>query len=279
MNSSAKQPGPRVKLLVFGVAFLMVLVPFLFWKGTWFGSQLSAEKMNEYLQAAAKPRNTQHALLQISEKLAHSDFEAARQWYPAVLRLSSHPVSEVRTTVAWLMGQDTQQKAFHEALSVLVQDLNPLVRRNAALALVRFNDSRGRPELLAMLRAFTIQAPREGVLRYRLEEEDSVSTGTLLFRLETGDTEPVDVRSPVPGFVERKLVEDQKQVKAGEDILTLSPSEDQVWEALRALYLIGEPGDSAEIERYAARVLHMAERTRQQARLTIEAIKKRSPGI
>ena len=146
-------PGPKVKLLVFGVAFLMVLVPFLFWKGTWFGTVLSDQKLGEYLERSARPRDTQHALLQISEQMARGQWEQSRRWYPSLLPLVTHPVPEVRNTLAWLMGQDTKQAQFHQALAVLVKDSNPLVRRNAALALVRFADAQGRPELLSMLAA------------------------------------------------------------------------------------------------------------------------------
>ena len=38
-------PSLKAKLLVFGVAFLVVLVPFLFWKDTWFGTVLSEQKV------------------------------------------------------------------------------------------------------------------------------------------------------------------------------------------------------------------------------------------
>ena len=62
----------------------------------------------------------------------------------------------------------------------------------------------------------------------------------------------------------------------GEKILLLSPTEEEVWEALRALYLVGQPEDIAEIEPFTGKAPHMAERTRQQARLTVEAIKKRN---
>ena len=49
-------PGLKAKLLVYGVAFLMVLVPFLFWKDTWFGTVLSEQKVEEYLKSSARPR-------------------------------------------------------------------------------------------------------------------------------------------------------------------------------------------------------------------------------
>jgi len=271
-------PGPKAKLLVFGVAFLMVLVPFLFWKGTWFGTVLSDQKVKEYLERSARPRDTQHALLQISEQMTRGQWEQARRWYPSILTLVAHPVPEVRNTLAWLMGQDTTQAEFHQALAVLVKDANPLVRRNAALALVRFADAQGRPELLSMLRPFIVVSPKAGVLRYRLKEDDSVDTGTLLARIETGDAEPFEVRSLVPGFVREKLVEDGTTATEGQNILVLAPSEAQVWEALRGLYLVGQTEDLETIQNLTGRSAHLGERTRQQARFTIEAIRKRSSG-
>lgn len=272
-------PGPKIKLLVFGVAFLMVLVPFLFWKGTWFGTVLSDQKLGEYLDRSARPRDTQHALLQISEQMARGQWEQSRRWYPALLPLVSHPVPEVRNTLAWLMGQDTKQAEFHQALAVLVKDSNPLVRRNAALALVRFADAQGRPEILSMLRPFIVVSPKAGVLRYRLREDDSVDTGTLLARLETGETGPFEVRSVLPGFVSEKLVADGTTVAEGQNILVLAPSDGQVWEALRGLYLVGQTEDLETIQNFTGRSAHLGERTRQQARFTIEAIKKRSSGV
>jgi len=271
-------PGPKAKLLVFGVAFLMALAPFLFWKGTWFGTVLNDQKLKEYLESSARPRDTQHALLQISEQLTRGQWEQAQRWYPSILTLVTHPVPEVRNTLAWLMGQDTTQAEFHGALAVLVKDANPLVRRNAALALVRFADAQGRPELLGMLRPFTVVSPRAGVLHYRLKEDDSVDTGTLLARIEAGDAEPFEVRSLLPGFVGEKLVEDGTPVTEGQNILLLAPSDAQVWEALRGLYLVGQTEDLETIQNFTGRSPHLGERTRQQARFTIEAIKKRSSG-
>jgi biotin carboxyl carrier protein len=272
-------PGPKAKLLVFGVAFLMVLVPFLFWKGTWFGTPLNEQKLQEYLQSSARPRDTQHALLQISEHMARGQWEHARRWYPSILALATHPVPEVRNTLAWLMGQDTKQTEFHQALAVLVKDTNPLVRRNAALALVRFADAQGRPELLSMLRPFAVTAPKAGILRYRLREDDSVDTGTLLARIETGEAQPFEVRSQLPGFVSEKIVADGTTVTEGQNIVMLAPSDAQVWEALRGLYLVGQTEDVEIIQNFTARSAHLGERTRQQARFTIEAIKKRSSGV
>ena len=151
-------PSLKIKLIVYGVAFLMVFVPFLFWKGTWFGTILSDEKMKEYLEGSARPRDTQHALLQISEKMIRGERQAAGKWYPSILTLAGHPVPEVRNTVAWVMGQDNEQTEFHQGLKALLKDENPLVRRNAALSLVRFADPSGHPELLNMLQPFAVHS-------------------------------------------------------------------------------------------------------------------------
>lgn len=278
-TSPSKPPGKRAKLIVYTVAFLMVLVPFLFWQGTWFGRKLSDREMAEYLTPNAKPRNTQHALLQITEKLSQGRKREVQKWYPQILLLIHHPVPEVRVTVAWSLGQDNLEPSFRDSLQTLLKDPDTLVRRNAALSLVRFGDGSGRAELLGILRPVPLASPWKGVLKFRLKEDDSVNTGTLIARIHPGEGEPYEFRSPLPGFLEGKIVEDGKQVSQGENIVLLSPTENEVWEALRALYLIGQPADISDIEPFTGKAPHMADRTRQQARLTIEAIKRRSsPG-
>ena len=42
------------------------------------------------------------------------------------------------------MGQDNKSEEFHQALLSLLNDNDPLVRRNAALQLVRFGDGSGK---------------------------------------------------------------------------------------------------------------------------------------
>jgi hypothetical protein len=275
-SASAKTVGKRVTLIIYGVAFLMVLVPFLFWKGTWFGRELTDRETADYLALDAKPRNIQHALLKISEQLSQGHKEKVQKWYPLMLALTKHPMPEVRVTVAWSLGQDNREASFRDSLRLLLQDPDTLVRRNAALSLVRFGDDSGRAELVSILRPVPLTSPQSGILAFRLKEDDSVNPGTLIARIRTGAGEPDEFRSPLPGFLEKKLVADGKEVGVGEKILLLSPTEEEVWEALRALYLVGQPEDIAEIEPFTGKAPHMAERTRQQARLTLEAIKKRN---
>jgi hypothetical protein len=84
------------------------------------------------------------------------------------------------------------------------------------------------------------------------------------------------VHSPTPGFFSKASVQDKSLVTCGESIVLISPSESQVWEALRALFLVGEPQDLFEVEAFAKSKPQMSERVRQQAVLTLKTIKERS---
>ncbi len=96
----------RNRFLFFLVAWLIVLMPFLFWWNTWFGRHLSDTQISEYLSDNKHPRHIQHALVQLGERMERRDASAAT-WYPELVLLASHPVEEVRNTDAWLMGLDT----------------------------------------------------------------------------------------------------------------------------------------------------------------------------
>src|SRR5438477_6907906 len=142
-NSSVEPSKPRHRmstrnrLLFFFIAWLIVLMPFLFWWNTWFGRQLSDKQLSEYLQDDKKPRHIQHALVQIGERLTRHDPSVIR-WYPDVVRLASYPIEEVRNTDAWVMGLDPRSKeatrhGFHETLLRMLNDPSLNVRGNAAL--------------------------------------------------------------------------------------------------------------------------------------------------
>ena len=127
--------GWGANLLAVAFVFLAILVPFLFWQQTWFGTALSDEEILKNLDPSAKPRKIQHALVQLSQRLTDSGPAAVAGWYPDVGKLAGHPTPEVRMTVAWLMGQDPTAAEFRDRLTRLLQDADPLVRRNAALSL------------------------------------------------------------------------------------------------------------------------------------------------
>ena len=115
---TANRPGTsrNQKLLFFLTAWLICLMPFLFWWNTWFGRKLTDKQLNDYIHDTKKPRHIQQALVQVGERITHQD-AGAKQWYPDLVRLAGDSVEEVRNTDAWVMGQDTSQTAFHAALS------------------------------------------------------------------------------------------------------------------------------------------------------------------
>ena len=264
-------------LLAVATLAALVLVPFLFWRGTWFGRPLPDHEIDAYLRDESKPRHVQHALVQISHRLEKGD-RSVERWYGQVAALGRHPVAELRVTAAWLMGQDNRSDPFHRALAALLADTEPVVRRNAALSLVRFNDAAGRTELRAMLRPFTLLAPREGVLRYRLLAGQMVDHGTLVARIETGETEPFEVRSPLPGKFGHKIAADGARLRPGQEILSLDPSEGHVWEALRALYLVGTAEDLADVEKFTRPVVAWSAQIVEQAGRTAQQIRSRGGG-
>src|SRR5205085_8458411 len=113
------------------VAALFIIVPFLTWYLTWFGRPLSDEKIAEYLADENNPRHIQHALLQIEERIERGD-AGSKKFYPQIIASSKSSVPEVRKTAAWVMGQDNRSEEFHGAVVQLLNDDEPLVRRNAA---------------------------------------------------------------------------------------------------------------------------------------------------
>ena len=145
------------------LAILFVAATFLAWYFSWFGRELSDADITTYLADEHKPRHVQHALSLVQKRIERGD-SSAKNWYPQLITLSGHPETEFRLTVAWLMGFDNKSPEFHDALLKLLKDQEPIVRRNAALALVRFNDHSGREELLAALKPYPIKAPADGVV-------------------------------------------------------------------------------------------------------------------
>lgn len=274
-NHQHQASGSRPNLVITVVPALLVLVTFLFWYQTWFGRRLSDGEMGKYLTDTSAPRKTQHALSQLADRIARRD-PAARQWYPQVVALGDNKESGLRVMAAWVMGQDSQSEEFHTALRRLLDDPEPMVRGNAALALARFGDSSGKDQLSSMLRTYSLTAPQAGKVIFRLKEQDSVGSGSIVARIEVGPSERVDVISPLSGQVERRVVEDEATVAAGEQIAVLSPGEEQVWECLRALYLVGSEEELPDVERLVRQPTDISDRVRQQATLTAAAIRRRA---
>jgi biotin carboxyl carrier protein len=270
---ASRRPGKRAYLLITLFALLLVLFPFLFWYGTWFGRRLTDRQIDEYLNDAAKPRHAQHALVQIGERLGRGD-PSVERWYPKVVELAQSKLLELRQTTAWIMGQDHRYAPFRDALAKLVEDPEPMVRRNAALALSNFHDAAALPVLHEMLRPYVLPAPVAGTLRYRLKTGEYVNPGTMVGRI--GE---VEVRSPLPGEVRELDRPDGSAVKAGDPLVDLAPDEKHVWEALRALYELGGPADLEDVKRYVRGAAGMSDRIRRQAMSTAQAIEGRKKSV
>ena len=258
------------------VAVLLVTVPAAYWYGTWFGRGLSDEQIEKYLGEANNPRHVQHALSQIAERVEKGDPSAGR-WFPRVVEATASPFADVRMTAAWVMGLEHGREDFHAALLRLLEDREPVVRRNAALALVRFGDARCRTELLAMLRPYTVTSGAEGEALTVLSEGAVVKRDTMMAQLKSGE-HVEEVRAPLPGKIESVQVKEGDAVTRGRELFTIAPSAEQVRDALIGLSYFGEREDLPEIERYAAGVEAMTEEVKKQAAATAEAVRRRSEG-
>jgi hypothetical protein len=264
----------RNRLIFFLTAWLIVLMPFLFWWNTWFGRQLSDKQLAEYLQDQKHPRHIQHALVQIGERMTRHD-PSVTQWYPQVVRLASDPVEEVRNTDAWVMGQDTSGAGFHEALLKMLADPSLMVRGNAALSLVRFGDASGRPQIVELLQPATAAAPHSGKVIDTSAVGTAIRQGGIVAKLQEG-TETTEIRSPISGRLRTLSTQTGQTIATGAQIATIDPGTEQVWEALRALYLIGQPEDIAAVSPYERELPDISNDVRNQAIETEKAIRDRT---
>jgi hypothetical protein len=267
-------PKPRrASLPLIIVAALFIIVPFLTWYGTWFGRDLSDADIATYLADEKNPRHIQHALARVEERIERGD-PSARKFYPQIIALTKHPTGEIRKTVAWVMGQDNKSEEFHQALITLFGDGEPLVRRNAALQLVRFGDGSGRPELRAMLQPFEAKAPMSGAVVSLLSERSKIKAGGLLARIRDQSNTVQEFRSPVDGAINRLAVKEGDAVTAGQTIAWLTPDRTTVNDALQALAYVGTKDDLAAVE--ASGQGDASVEIKQLAASTAKAIRARS---
>lgn len=263
------------------VAVLFVFVAFSFWYGTWYGRKLPDSEIEQMLGDIEHPRKVQHALSQLVERMEKGD-EQVKRWYPKIIVLANSPTAQIRMTAAWVMGQDNKSQEFHNTLLHLLSDSHPLVRRNTALALVRFADSSGRAELGMMLRPFTVRAEHDGTISLSLKnvesesEEEALGTGTLIGRISEENGQVFEVRSPMPGYLKGTMVKDGQKVTIGNELILISPEPKQVLDALRGLYFVGGMEDLPDVELYTRSVPHMNSEIHQQAEFTAKAIRGRS---
>jgi hypothetical protein len=199
-----------------------------------------------------------------------------KQWYSDLLRLAGYSVEEVRNTDAWVMGQDTSGAGFHEALRKMLSDSSPMVRGNAALSLVRFGDAAGRPQIVELLQPARVMAPAAGRVVDADRPGTAIHQGGLLAKVAvTGSAQLAELRSPIPGRI-RSVDQPGAIVNAGSEVAVVDPASEQVWEALRALYLVGQADDLAAVRPYERDLPDISNDVRQQAAETEKAIRGRS---
>jgi biotin carboxyl carrier protein len=269
-----KSFGGRWALAILVLALLFVLMPFLFWNATWFGRPITDNQIAKALADRSHPREIQHVLSQFETRIENGD-PSVKRWYPQMVALAKDPIDEIRVTDAWVMGQDNTSAEFHAALLPMLNDSNPMVQRNAALSLVRFQDDSGHAQIVSMLEPYVMPAPMAGRLATRLKTAEIVNPGTLVGHIEAAGKSN-EVRSQVPGTVDRWLVSDGAAVTAGEPMLSLAPNESMAWEALRALYLMGRPEDLPDVDRFIRGGDGMSPQVGVQAQETDRAIRARS---
>ena len=262
---------PSLPLVVGTVLF--ALMPYLVWHQTWFGRRLSDDELGRYLVDTGHSRHIQHALYQVAERMDRGDPSVAA-WYPRMIDASRNPQIEVRTVAAWAMGHDSRSERLHSALLTMLHDPEPLVRWNAALALVRLGDSRGHDEVAGVLQPHSVTAGRAGTLTMRVRVAQEVERGTVLAVVRTPGGQETEVRSPFPGRVEAVPAPTGSHVETATPVAAVRAGEDETWEALRGLYYIGRQGDLGIVEA-AERDPALTERIRRQATITASAIRSR----
>jgi hypothetical protein len=197
------------------------------------------------------------------------------KWYPQVVSLAAYPVEEVRNTDAWVMGQDTSGTGFHEALLKMLADPSLSVRGNAALSLVRFGDASGRPQILELLQPATVTTPQSGKVIDTSAIGTAIRQRGIVAKLQQGD-QTIEIRSPITGRLGTLSAPTGQTVTVGTAIATIDPGTEQVWEALRALYLIGQPDDIPAVLPYERGLPDIPNDVRKQAIETEKAIRERT---
>lgn len=273
--SVSTPPKPRrASLPLIILAALFIIVPFLTWYGTWFGRDISDEEIATYLAEEKNPRHIQHALSRVEERIEHGD-ATVKKFYPQITALTKSPTAEIRKTAAWVMGQDNKSEEFHQALLTLLHDAEPLVRRNAALQLVRFGDASGRPELRAMLQSFETKSPIAGTIVSVLSQGSKIGAGALLARIRDPSNAVQEFRSPLDGSIGALSVKEGETIGAGQTIAWLIPDRATISDALHALAYVGTKDDLPLIETLSQGSA-VDDDLKQQAGLTARAIGSRA---
>ena len=275
---------PIYSLLTMMVAVACVVLPVMFWHGTWFGRHLSDEQLATYLAATDQPRKLQHALTELTRRIDARDADGTDagdagldRFYPAVAALAAHPRWPVRSTTAWVMGRDHRGAGFHDALLTLLHDPVLVVRHNAALALTNFEDDAGHDVILSMLESTPATTPAGGVLTGLLPVDAAIRVDLRIGQIDTDGHGVVDLPAPITGRIGHCFFSNGDRVAVGDVVYAIEPGELQIIQALRALGRLGRASDVGIIERVRDRASSTAAVV-EQAGATIAAIQRGTAG-
>jgi multidrug efflux pump subunit AcrA (membrane-fusion protein) len=140
---------------------------------------------------------------------------------------------------------------------------------------VRFGDASGRPQIVALLQPAKVIAPQAGKIVDSSVAGTVIHQGGIIAKIEFGG-QTTDVRSPITGRLRELSVKTGQTVAAGDEMATLDSGTEQVWEALRALYLVGQPEDIPAIRPYQRELPEIPDHVRKQAVETEQAIRERA---
>src|SRR5215470_16703169 len=128
-----------------------------------------------------------------------------------------------------------------------------MVRGNAALSLVRFKDDSGRQQIVALLQPEHVFAPSAGRIIDTARLGAAIHQGGVVAKLQPasppganspgGESITTEIRSPISGRIHSISGPTGATVASGAEIAIVDPGDEQVWEALRALYLVGRAED------------------------------------
>jgi len=251
----------------------MVALPFVLWRMTWFGGPLSDEKLEAYLSSADEARNTQHALVQLTERI-DADRQSASRFYPQVIALAESDKPAIRNMVAWVMGWDASHEPFRKPLLALLHDPQLVVRQNAALSLTNFGDDAGLGVIRDMLKPTTVLSPASGTLVDLLNTDAPVQFDMEIGEITPVSGRPVNIYAPIDGTMGNHLVPEGKPLRTEQAVCAIKPGQSQLWEALRALTRIGTEQDKPAIQRLIDS-REVTEEVRKQAEQTLRAITNR----
>ena len=275
-SPSASSP-PRKRIPNFVIILLVaasVALPVVFWRGTWFGTRLSDEQLSAYLADRAHPRKVQHALVEYTRRVERSDASLA-EFDAALTGLVDHPREEVRSTLAWTLGWNTTGAGFQAALQTLLRDDQPLVRRNAALALSKYGDASARGVLRAMLVPYRVTTPHAGAVSDLPPKGRAIKAHTDLALIAGADGKVHKLKAPLNGKVFALAVANGDTVAAGDALCEIAPGQQDLWESLRALAIIGTTEDLPDIESAMNR-RYMEAQAAEQAEETCQIIRDRA---